>query len=138
MFCIDESGKIWSRQEAISSILSRTYEIRFEGALPWSYFSGSARKDAYNYYEFLLYQIIRATGYIAKRDLSPGPRVSELVANTEYIFQQAIAAKGIETYRPYASSKMKIPNNVKIALGRFDIGENARQKAEHCLLKLLA
>lgn len=99
MFCLDIGGNIWANKTTLNFFEKRIHEIRYEGFLPWAYYSKPT--DSNNYYASFAYEIVRGLAHIQRRKLEMGKLFSELVDNAPFILKelsQAKERKGIITY----------------------------------------
>jgi hypothetical protein len=104
MFVIDEDGQIWSNRESLNAYLTNTFEVRYEGCLPWPYFPHEG--DSQEYFSFLTYVMIRGIGYILKRNLKVGDKFHDLIKQSPFIISKGLNAHPKEKFREYAGKKI--------------------------------
>lgn len=104
MFCIDEEGQVWTNTQGWECFKNKTYEVRYEGFLPWAYFPH--KNDVNNYYSALARSIVRGIGYIGKRNLKPGDNFLILLSSTPYYVKKTQEQTNFEQIQKFALSKI--------------------------------
>lgn len=134
MFCIDQSGRVWTNRETWQYFQDKIFEVRYEGMLPWAYFPRPG--DSKDYYAFLCYELIRAVSYMAKKGFRAGPKMTILFEHAPYLVEKGIERKGASYFTKVCKSKNVNKQTIQKVINRLDIKSSSKENIKKALIKL--
>lgn len=135
MLALDENGDIWTNTDALEFILKGIYEVRYEGFVPWAYFPN--KNDNHHYYSFFCYKLIRGVAHIAKRNLHPGPKFTEILHHAPTLIQNGLQERDQSKFIKYARKKnLDFPKARKF-IGSLNLNRNHSRAIETAFKTIL-
>lgn len=134
MYTIDHHGRVWTNRETWAHFQAKVCEIRYEGMLPWAYFPRPG--DSNDYFASICHEIIRALGYMIKRDLTPGPKLIILLEHAPYFAEQGIIRQGKAGFAKQAEKKHVTAEGITKVVAGLQLDEPARNNLTQALTRL--